>query len=65
MIKELDFRLRKSDGYVIMHDSRADSQALIGVCNTIIDKVNELVSEVNRIERTQSEIMQKLNEVGK
>ena len=45
-------RLRKTSGTALFHDSRQDAQVLATMCNTLTDKVNELVDEVNRL-RTQ------------
>lgn len=54
MIKKIDFKLRKSSGIGIFHDSREDCRNLAKVCNILIDKVNELTSEVNKLNKNIS-----------
>ena len=49
MIKKIQCRLRKTDTIAIFHDSRKDVQRLATTCSVLIDKVNELVDEVNRL----------------
>lgn len=44
-MKKIDFKINKSDGYGLMHDSRSDIKTLSKVVNHLIDKVNELIEE--------------------
>lgn len=51
MIKKIDFKLRRSSGIGIFHDSREDCRNLARTCNILIDKVNELTEEINRLNK--------------
>lgn len=51
MIKKINFKFRNSSGIGIFHDSRKDCVILARACNTLIDKVNELTNEVNRLNK--------------
>ena len=51
MIKKINFRLRESLNKGIFHDSREDSRRLAKTCNILIDKVNELTDEVNKLNK--------------
>lgn len=53
MIKPINIKLRKPQNPGIFHDSRGDSEKLREVCNILIDKVNELVEKVNKLEDNQ------------
>jgi hypothetical protein len=50
MIKKLKIKIRKAGGG-LFHDSRADINTLMGVCNELITKVNELTDEVNTLKK--------------
>lgn len=51
MIKKIDSKFRKSSSIGIFHDSRGDCIKLAKACNMLIDKVNELTSEVNKLNK--------------
>lgn len=51
MIKKIDFKFRGSSSRGIFHDSREDCRNLARACNILIDKVNELTSEVNKLNK--------------
>lgn len=51
MIKKLNIRLRRSCSRGIFHDSREDCERLARTCNILIDKVNELTNEVNKLNK--------------
>jgi uncharacterized protein YoxC len=51
MIKKLNIKLRKSDSGGILHNSRADVNTLMKVCNELTNKVNELIDEVNDLKK--------------
>lgn len=55
MIKKIDSKFRKSSSIGIFHDSREDCRNLARVCNMLIDKVNELTSEVNKLNKIISD----------
>jgi hypothetical protein len=46
-IKPITKNLKKSDGYGIFHDSRADSIALAKYANMLAEKLNEVISKIN------------------
>lgn len=54
MIKKLTIKIRKSGGGGIFHDSKADVNTLMRVCNELINKVNELTDEVNELKKKNS-----------
>ena len=49
MISPIKTRIRKPSQRGIFHDSRQDVDALAKVCTELINKVNELTDEVNRL----------------
>ena len=51
-IKKITFRLGDSDSYGFTHDSRTDVRNLAKVCNVLIDKLNELAEEVNKLKHS-------------
>ena len=53
MISLIKTRIRKSKNQGIFHDSRQDVEALSKVCIELINKVNELTNEVNRLNTNQ------------
>jgi hypothetical protein len=50
MIKKVKIRMRKAGGGFI-HDSRADVNTLMQVCNELTNKINELIDEVNELKK--------------
>lgn len=54
-IKEIEIKLIRSENRGILHDSRADSRKIIEVTNILIDKINEIVREVNKITNHEQE----------
>jgi hypothetical protein len=50
MIKKVKIRMRKASGGFI-HDSRADVNTLMQVCNELTNKINELIDEVNELKK--------------
>ena len=53
MVKKIKTRIRKSSNPGIFHDSRGDIAIISKVCTELIDKVNELVEEVNELKAKQ------------
>lgn len=51
MIQKLKINIRKSNGGGLFHNSRADVNTLMRVCNELITKVNELTDEVNALKK--------------
>lgn len=49
MIKQIRTYLNKVDRKALFYDASADTETLRKVCNELIDKVNELTSEVNAL----------------
>lgn len=48
MIKPIKYaRIKRKDG--LFHSPKQDIEVLITVCNALIDKVDELTKEVNRL----------------
>ncbi len=47
MIKEIKESITNSDSIGLTHDSRKDVRALAKMINILIDKVNELIEEIN------------------
>lgn len=50
-MKKIDFKIIKPDSIGILHDSRKDVRSLALVCNKLIDKINELIDENERIKK--------------
>jgi len=53
-VEKLKIRVGKSNNTGIFHDSRSDVAKLGEVCNKLINKVNELVDEVNTLKEGKS-----------
>ncbi len=51
MIQKLSISLRGSGGISLTHDSRQEVRTLSKVCNILIEKVNELTDEVNKLQK--------------
>jgi regulator of replication initiation timing len=49
-MEKIDFRIIKPETIGLLHDSRKDVRTLAKVCNHLIDKVNELIEENNRLQ---------------
>jgi hypothetical protein len=52
-IEPLNNRLRRSGSHGIFHDTRQDVATLMLANNLLVDKVNELVEEVNSLSNRQ------------
>ena len=50
-MKRLDLHLRKPSTSGIFHDTRKDVQTLSKCINILVDKVNELVNENNKLRK--------------
>ena len=48
-MKKLDLNLRRTSGRGVFHDSRADSRLLMKCMNTIVEKLNEVIEENNKL----------------
>lgn len=48
-MEKIDIKIDKAGGLGIFHNSRNDVKVLAGVCNTLIDKVNELIDENEKL----------------
>lgn len=55
MIKKIKNKVGTTGGAGIFHDTRDDVRILAEVCNRLIDKVNELTDEVNKLDRENQE----------
>ena len=53
MINPIKIKIRQSKQKSILHNSREDAEMLGKVCNELIDKVNELIVEVNKLKSEQ------------
>lgn len=49
MIQKINTRLRKSNNSGVFHDTKRDVATLTVVCIELINKVNELTDEINRL----------------
>lgn len=56
MIKEITKRLRRSGNTGLLHDSRKDVLTITEHSNILQDKINELVSAVNRQDKEIKEL---------
>lgn len=56
MIKEITKRLRRSGNTGLLHDSRKDVLTITEHNNILQDKINELVSAVNRQDKEIKEL---------
>lgn len=56
MIKEITKRLRRSGNTGLFHDSRKDALTITEHSNILQDKINELVSAVNRQDKEIKEL---------
>lgn len=52
-IEKIEVKLRGSSNDAPFHDSRADVRTLMLANNLLIEKVNELVAEVNKLRPAQ------------
>lgn len=48
-MKKLDLKLRKNSDGGLFHDSRKDSRLLMQCINLIVDKLNEVIDENNKL----------------
>ena len=48
-MKKITYKVKKADEYGLFHDSRGDVNRLAKVCNDLIDKVNQLIYEVETL----------------
>jgi len=48
-VEEIRVQLKKTDSIGLFHDSRGDARVLAKALNIAIDKINELVAEVNQL----------------
>ena len=48
-MKEIKFKLRKTEGIKLLHNSKQDVKTLSEALNVCINKINELVQEVNEL----------------
>jgi hypothetical protein len=46
-MKKLDIKLRRLESRGLIHNSKTDIHYVSSAVNTLIDKVNELVAEIN------------------
>ena len=56
MIKEITIRLRRSGNTGLFHDSRQDILTITEHINTLQEKINELVTAVNRQDKEIKEL---------
>lgn len=49
-IKEINIKLRPSNNQGLFHDSRADARTCMEALNICINKINEIVQVVNKIQ---------------
>lgn len=52
-IEPLNNRLRRSGSHGLIHDSRQDVATLMLANNLLVDKVNELIEEINSLNDRQ------------
>lgn len=55
MLKKLNIKIRPTEKIGLLHDSRADVRILAATINTLINKVNELVDENNKLHKIISD----------
>ncbi len=48
-MKKLDLKLRKTIDSGLLHDSRKDSRLLMQCINLIVEKLNEVIEENNKL----------------
>lgn len=53
-MEKMKFKLKQSSGVGIFHDSRADVRSLSKVINLIIDKMDEIIEEINNLKEKQN-----------
>jgi hypothetical protein len=51
MVEKIKIRCVKPDESGLFHDSRGDARKLAKMVNLLVDKVNELVDENNRLNK--------------
>lgn len=51
MINKINTKIILSNSPGLIHDSRKDIRTLSKMCNELINKVNELTDEINKIKR--------------
>lgn len=51
MLNLIKSKMRRSGNVSVWHDTRSDVMTLTNVCNELIEKVNELVEIVNKMEK--------------
>jgi len=55
MIEKISVSLKKSSEIGLRHNSREDVRSLAKICNILIQKVNELTDEINRLNQNNDE----------
>lgn len=52
-MKKLNIKIQKPSTSGIFHDTRADAKIIRDVLNKMLDKIDELVEEVNKLKSQQ------------
>lgn len=52
-IDVLKIKVRKTEDNYLFHNSKADARILMEVCNLLIEKVNEIIQELNRYQEDE------------
>lgn len=55
-MKPITLKIKKTDNYNFLHDSKQDVTTLMRYCNMLADKVNELNEELQDVKKELEEV---------